>query len=567
MPRSLSRVLLVLTLSSATPCLASQTIVPDQSATIQIGIDSGADTVLIRPGSYGEVPITNRGVVIRGMLPSQTQFGFAVFELPVIGGFIGHPTDFAPIQLIDVHVQGTTQITVSTNGLNLVRGCRFDGGLALDGGGYGYVQSCTIFGNCTVNPHRSDIGRNTIVGGTLTVYSSSTTIVHDNVVLGPAAVGIRSGADTYVRNNYVRGCVDGIWVSCDQGSELSGNIVEDCSGIGYKRPGCGNPNQASFALVSGNVARRCGGRGFDLSGNSQQLTGNVVEDVGAEGIFFSGLLDSVTNNIVLRTGGTGISTGIVFHGVRGNTVLSAQGDGLWIGGSDDVSGNVVGRCGGRGIVVSSELVHFRVRHNTSFLNAGAGFGLTSMFAAPDSVSHNISYGNANGLVWAGTSTPTLGCNDWYLNAGAAIVGTSTGASDVAVDPQFCNLALDVVSLGGSSPLVNLPGCGLVGARPQACTVAAVGPNRSGHLLPTLRVDPQPANSRMRFAWEPMSEPAQLEIYDVAGARRLSRALTAGASEFVWSGTDDAGSPVPAGIYFARLGNGRDGSPTRVVIVR
>lgn len=567
MPRSLSRVLLLLSLTCATPSLASQTIVPDQSATIQLGIDSGADTVLIRPGKYAEVPVANRGVVIQGMLPSLTLYGFTSFELPVMGGFIANPTEGGTIQLLDVRVQGSTLFKPRNNYLNLVRGCRFDGGLSVSGSGRAHVQCCTVFGNFTYNAASGDIGRNTIVGGTLSVAAFGTTLVHDNLVLGPAPVGISSGPDVYLRNNYVRGCVDGISVACDQGSELVDNIVEDCSGTGYKRTiGCGPGNPASFALVTGNIARRCGGRGFNLSGRGTHVTGNVVEDVGAEGIYATGDLNSATNNIVLRSGGTGLSLSLVFS-VRGNQVLNAQGDGIWITATSDVSGNVVGRSGGHGIVVSRELVGYKVRHNTSYLNAGAGFALTSVAAYPDSISHNIGYGNANGLVWTGADTPTLGCNDWYLNSGSAVVGASVGASDVSLDPVFCNLAQDIVSLGSSSPLVNLPGCGLVGALPQACTVAAVNTSGPSRLMPSLRVDPQPANSRMRFAWDPFGEPVTLEIYDVAGARQLSRALTAGTSEFVWSGTDEAGSPVPAGIYFARLGHDQARSQTRVVIVR
>lgn len=566
MPRSLSRALLLLTLICATPCPASQTIVPDQSATIQIGIDSGVDTVLIRPGSYAEVPVANRGVVIRGVLPSQPFVGFTVFELPAMGGFIGHPNDGGTIQLIDVRVQGTTVITPTNSEINLARGCRFDAGLSVNGAGNVYVQNCMVFGNCIINGMRSDVGRNTIIGGTLKVSASATTIVHDNVIVGPAPLGIDGGSDVQLRDNYVRACVDGIRVSCDQNAGLSGNIVEDCSGTGYIRP-CNPSQQTSFNLVSGNVARRCGGRGFDLKGHSRLMTGNVVEDAGAEGIFMTGTLDSLTNNIVLRTGGAGISTSNVFYGVRGNQVLSAQGDGMLIGGgSDDVSRNVVGRCGGRGIVVSRELVHYRVRNNTTYLNAGAGLALTSTFAAPDSVSHNIGYGNANGLVWAGTSTPALGCNDWYLNTGAAVVGTPVGTSDVAIDPKFCDLPADIVSLA-DSPLANLPGCGLVGALPQTCTVAVGVSASPGGPAMGLRVEPQPAGGRVRFAWEPGPEPGRIEIYDVGGARRFSRGLPAGSSEFVWAGVDDSGTPVPAGIYFARRSAGAVGSQTRVVIVR
>jgi len=570
MRRLFLRSCLFLLVTSA-PSHASHTIVPDQSATIQIGIDSNADTVLVMPGNYAEVPVANRAVVIRGVVPSggpPPNYNF--FNLPVLGGFSAHPANGGTIQLIDLRIQGTTVIVVDGNGsgglLNLVHGCRLDSGLSLTGMGYGYVQNCIVFGNCYVTPFRSDVGMNTIVGGTLTVYANGTTVVHDNIVIGPAPVGIVGGEDVLIRNNYVRDCVNGIQVSCALNSGIFGNVVEDCTGSGFSRPGC--MSGLGPGLVSGNIARRCAGRGFDLSGIGVQFAGNYVEDSGAEGIFATGTLSSVTNNIVRRTGGAGISVGQAVFGIRGNQVFHARGDGIVTGYTDDVSGNVVGHSGGRGIVVTGELDHFRVRHNTVYLSAGAGFELAQNQAGPpDSVSHNIGYANANGLVWSGGGAPVVGCNDWYANTGAAVLGTTLGATDVAVNPMFCNLAQDVVSLAASSALLDLPGCGLIGALPQGCTVAVTVPAGPVRSLEHLRVSPQPANSIMRFVWEPATTPAQLEIYDVAGARRVSRPLLSGASEFVWLGTDDAGQQVPAGVYFARLGRSDARLQTRVVIVR
>src|SRR5438552_13166936 len=48
------------------PVLASSVVVPDAFPTVQLGIDSGADTVLIRAGAYAERPVVDHALVLRG---------------------------------------------------------------------------------------------------------------------------------------------------------------------------------------------------------------------------------------------------------------------------------------------------------------------------------------------------------------------------------------------------------------------------------------------------------------------------------------------------------------------
>ncbi len=52
--------------SGLCPASASMVVVPDQQTTVQSAIDSGADTVLIREGTYAERPVVNRAVVLLG---------------------------------------------------------------------------------------------------------------------------------------------------------------------------------------------------------------------------------------------------------------------------------------------------------------------------------------------------------------------------------------------------------------------------------------------------------------------------------------------------------------------
>src|SRR5438876_12240037 len=49
------------------PARASTVVVPDDSSTVQLGIDSGADTILVREGTYDETPRLERDLVLRGI--------------------------------------------------------------------------------------------------------------------------------------------------------------------------------------------------------------------------------------------------------------------------------------------------------------------------------------------------------------------------------------------------------------------------------------------------------------------------------------------------------------------
>src|SRR5439155_10868496 len=49
------------------PACASTVVVPDDSSTVQSAIDSGADTVLVREGTYLESALVERGLVLLGI--------------------------------------------------------------------------------------------------------------------------------------------------------------------------------------------------------------------------------------------------------------------------------------------------------------------------------------------------------------------------------------------------------------------------------------------------------------------------------------------------------------------
>ncbi|MBM3317417.1 MAG: hypothetical protein FJY75_06150 [Candidatus Eisenbacteria bacterium] len=124
------------------------------------------------------------------------------------------------------------------------------------------------------------------------------------------------------------------------------------------------------------------------------------------------------------------------------------------------------------------------------------------------------------------------------------------------DDQDQTWVSNYLAFMGLSPL--LPGG--AGAPPLA--------QREG---PRLEIGPNPAPGRTALGFR-MAGPgdAAVEIIDASG--RLVAALrrgpaAAGAHSVRWTGADDSGSPVPAGVYFALLRTASGRSVQRVALVR
>jgi hypothetical protein len=106
--------------------------------------------------------------------------------------------------------------------------------------------------------------------------------------------------------------------------------------------------------------------------------------------------------------------------------------------------------------------------------------------------------------------------------------------------------------GGFYSILGLPHSGLAGI--DITTIVDVPP--AAVLAGRLRAAPNPfnANVALRFSL-PETEETEVEIYDLGG--RLVRdihhgVLLAGEQHLNWDGRNDAGRPVSAGLYFARI---------------
>jgi hypothetical protein len=158
----------------------------------------------------------------------------------------------------------------------------------------------------------------------------------------------------------------------------------------------------------------------------------------------------------------------------------------------------------------------------------------------------------------------------------------------ATDERFFSLAPK--NPGGRAHIVfqasatNEAGCAIIGDRGTTPgnllrKIAYLAAPLTGSLLdvadapgvraPRLRVSPNPllAHGQLRLEAEPAASARRLIVVDLGGRRIASLELPAGERAIEWSGRDDAGRPIAAGVYFARLEGQAAASSVRFVVAR
>jgi hypothetical protein len=85
----------------------------------------------------------------------------------------------------------------------------------------------------------------------------------------------------------------------------------------------------------------------------------------------------------------------------------------------------------------------------------------------------------------------------------------------------------------------------------------------------LRFSPNPAREGGVFRLPPAPGPLRLTVHDAAGRRVFSREWPGGTGpgEVAWTGRDEAGRRLPAGVYFARVRGPELDATTRIVLLR
>lgn len=533
-------ILLASTAIAAVAAMAhAQVTVPDDYATIQAAISSGAPVIHVRSGFYPEDLTIDHAVVVQARPPAS---GFEFEAHPVLAGnvtFLTPASSATPATLQGLHVEGAVIISSAAPDDMIIQlqQNRIDGGISQTTtvSNFLRIRGNTVFGDVSLNCYSVDFSHNSIVGGGLVLgYEGSADVRSNHVVDSPVAgidVNANDGGATIARNSVDRAST-GIVLRESAGGLVEANRVTNSAGNGYE------------AVTSG-----FGGVGT--------FAGNTALDSGSDGYRLAGTSYAVTNNRSERSSGDGFDIAAVSNFAE-NVSLGSGGDGAHVAIGPNVSGNVVGRSGVRGLVVDDA---GNVVENTSYLNAQNGYVLNG---SGSTVARNIAHGNGGfGLVWAGPA-PTLDCNDWFGNTGGATSGTSPGATDFFVNPLFCDLPADDVSLSSASPLVGTA-CGQIGATGVGCpgaTAVLPGPGEDSSLL----VFPQPASGAVRFAGPALARAGVLRIFDSRGALCWKSPLDGTARELTWDLTSRGGHPAAPGVYFARLETEGRTIRQRVVIV-
>ena len=224
--------------------------------------------------------------------------------------------------------------------------------------------------------------------------------------------------------------------------------------------------------------------------------------------------------------------------------------------------------------------------NTLFGNDGTftGGGGIYVGSGTPSITNNIvafntggTATNANGMVFL-MPPAVLSCNDTFGNDGLNYSGVPdpTGSNgNISLDPLFCNSEQGIFNLTPESPCAaaNSGGCGLIGALTSGCGMSPV-PDENGTVPLAFQVDqnfPNPFNPKttIRFSL-PSAGRTRVAIFDVAGHHvktLVDEDLPAQVHQVVWTGEDDGGRHVAAGIYFYMVTSGNNRSVGRMALVK
>lgn len=421
-PRALGVVALLASAGLAPlPAAAVTVVVPDDFSTVSLAIASAADTVLVRGGDYGEIPLVERNVFLRGIgqggRPRLAGLRLTNRDRPAAPTTISGFDVSTPI----VYTNAANKSPITVN-----------------------ISDCTM-GGLQVNADDPD--------------------AHCCLYLRRCRLSYAFGGLDYVamESDTVDGGVS--WKFWSRG--LS---IQHC----WFRGGTG----AAIALTNeptGTVAHnRIENYDVGISAPESELSidDNTISRCRV-GVQVWGYDVAVTNNEI-RSCGTGVYASLWYRlALMNNTIVGSADLGVFANAGEAVAeGNAIGNCAGAGIRIEWDPGYSagNLRNNT-FFNCG-GNALELIGPATDAVTlgNNIGFGSGGvGLLVSGTVVQHT-CNDWFGNRLGAVSGVAPDPSDLEVDPQFCGLDSADVRLASGSPLADAAGCGLVGARGVGCDV-------------------------------------------------------------------------------------------------
>ena len=424
-PCRIHRAIVLAWLIHSAPAQGMTLTVPDDAPTIQAAIDSPADTILVRPGHYPEIPTVSRPVVLTAASASPA-------ERPSLAGLSIHPVSYLdrPYVFRGLTVAGAVTVLNDDALLRLeLISCLLGSGIT-DLSFYDRTVSITL-DNCETYGFLELYARDTCIVDSCQVTGSlqcdlepmlsitNTTFQGDGAQYGIHAIRAR---DVDIRHSIVRRYGIGMAVACQVSGVLIDNVVEDCSSAGIVA-------SAGEELVAArNVVRRCG-VGMYLE-RSYAASENRIENC-RYGMW------------------AGAGEGVR---VERNVVFGSELDGIQV---DHVTG--------------------QIRNNTSCLNRGSGMTLRWDPVYTDGqieVAGNLGWRNGGwGIYWRTLPDERIArvaCNNWVGNGSGEVGGAAPAPEDISVEPQFCDPAAGDFRLLASSALADWPGCGQIGALGTGC---------------------------------------------------------------------------------------------------
>jgi hypothetical protein len=414
------------------PALATTVVVPDDFPAVQSAIDSGADTVLVREGSYPERPVVDHAVVLQGIGVGQRP---RLAGLDIVNTHFDVPS-LRPLRVSSLAFSNRVEFQQLYGHPNLLdfefSECSLDAGFRENGCGDPKGIGSLAFRNCRLEGPNAGCAEAILMEAdtvSWVSWNAHVIVIRDCWFTGGAGVAMDlfTILDITLVNNLVNHYYDGIRFRAENGNAiLDGNTITGCQGTAIEIPEVGN-----VAL----------------------LRNNKVEDCGI-GIHAMSMISRVR--------------------LEGNSVLRTTGLGVWAYPNRGVVAerNVVGDCGGAGIRLEWDAwgEGAVLMNNTVFDNAGSGIELIGLPIDPGArVEGNIGSGNGGwGLTVPEGGSVQLGCNDWFGNAQGRVQGVAVGATDLSVDPLFCDVQQGDVSLDSASPLLGAAGCGQIGALGVGC---------------------------------------------------------------------------------------------------
>jgi hypothetical protein len=133
----------------------------------------------------------------------------------------------------------------------------------------------------------------------------------------------------------------------------------------------------------------------------------------------------------------------------------------------------------------SASIALEVSGNTFYGGPNLGGALRFDSSGPAVLTNNV-FSNTSGVAAVRTfGFPTVqsGCNVFWQNAGGNTEGFSMGATDLVVDPLYCDAAAFNFTVNGASPCLpqNNNGCGQIGAWGLGCGPVSVEPSSWGQI--------------------------------------------------------------------------------------